>query len=270
MDGATLPEEEADEGLETKFEIRFPESKDDDRDQDKEWCEVRLDGEWRRIRFHDYDEIYSIPGLYEQLFYVELRCQSPLNVREVVAESLAESELSADELRVLDVGAGNGLVGVELDKLGVESITGVDIIEEAAVALERDRPALYEDYFVVDLTDVPPEADDGLRAGRYNCLTCVAALGFDDIPPEAFIGGYQYLVEGGLIAISIKADFVSGADRSGFAQMISAGVDDGSLNVLGTRRYVHRISATGEPIDYVAIVAEKRGPLKAALREVTS
>ena len=35
--------------------------------QDEEWCVVRLNGEWREIRLHDYDELFSVPGLYERL-----------------------------------------------------------------------------------------------------------------------------------------------------------------------------------------------------------
>ena len=54
---------------ERSFEIRFPARNGAAVDQDEEWCEVRLAAGWRRIRFHDYHAVYSIPGLYEQLFY---------------------------------------------------------------------------------------------------------------------------------------------------------------------------------------------------------
>ena len=63
-----------------RFDIRFPSSNGAKFDQDEEWCEVRLEDSWRRIRFHDYDEVYSIPGLYEQIFYDELKCDSPRTV----------------------------------------------------------------------------------------------------------------------------------------------------------------------------------------------
>ena len=53
-----------------RYELTFPE-RDSAADQDSEFCEVRINGDRRRIRFHDYPEIYSIPGLYEQLFYDE-------------------------------------------------------------------------------------------------------------------------------------------------------------------------------------------------------
>lgn len=263
MSGTALPEDHpADNKLGVEFEINFPEADPAGRDQDQEWCEVRIGGRRRRIRFHDYDEIFAEPGLYEQLFYRELRCQSPRVVREMLEQTLPDSDHEAGDLRVLDIGAGNGIVGEELDTLGADSLTAVDIIEEAAMAAERDRPGLYDDYHVVDLTAIPEEVETALDEADFNCLTCVAALGFDDIPPEAFAGGYRFLGEGGLIAISLKADFVSSDDPSGFARMISAAIDDGTIEVLGTRRYQHRLSAAGEPIDYVVIVGCKRGELQ--------
>ena len=35
---------------------------------------------------------------------------------------------------------------------GVGTVVGVDILDEAANATERDRPDVYDDYVVVDLT----------------------------------------------------------------------------------------------------------------------
>jgi predicted TPR repeat methyltransferase len=243
-----------------RFEIRLPDA-EERVDQDEEWCEVVLDGEPRRIRFHDYDEIYSVPGLYEQLFYEELRCDSPAVVREMLEGVLEVEEIDPAELRILDIGAGNGIVGEELASIGAGSITGVDIIPEAAAALERDRPGVYDAYHVIDLTDIPAEADAALAGGDFNCLTTVAALGFSDIPPAAFAGGYRYIDEGGLVVLSIKADFVSGADGSGFSEMISEAVDREILEVKATKRYTHRLSMAGDPIDYVGIIAAKRGEL---------
>lgn len=247
--------------MERKFDIRFPQPSENGRDQHEEFCDVMLDGELSRFRFHDYDRIYEVPGLYEQLFYQELECNSPAIVRELLGEVLPTLDMEPGDLRVLDVGAGNGIVGEELKALGAGKIVGVDIISEARAALERDRPGIYDDYVVVDLTDIPDDADAVLAAGDFNCLTTVAALGFDDMPPKAFAGGYQYLADGGLIAISIKADFVSGEDESGFSGMIHHGIDEGTIEVRGSRRYPHRLSAAGDVIEYLGIVAQKHGEL---------
>ena len=57
-------------------------------DQDEEWCEVEIDGDRRRIRFHDYASIYEVPGLYERLFAERLECDSPRVVTDLLAEQL--------------------------------------------------------------------------------------------------------------------------------------------------------------------------------------
>src|SRR3970282_2799077 len=110
--------------------------------QDAEWCEIRENGGWRRMRFHDYGDIYERPGLYEYLFYDLLACQSPRRVVGLLTEVRAEPE-GKEPLRVIDLGAGNGLVGKELRRIGAAEIVGVDILEEARGGAHRDLPGGY-------------------------------------------------------------------------------------------------------------------------------
>jgi len=236
--------------------VRFPSDEEAAASQDTEWCEVHVDGERHTIRFHDYHEIYAIPGLYEQIFHDHLQCASPEVVVELLGEQLAAAGVDPGALDVLDVGAGNGLVGEQLADLGVRSIVGVDIIEEAAAAAERDRGSVYDDYVVCDLTAL----DDGQRKrlGTPTLMSTVAALGFDDIPPEAFSEAYGTAAEGAWIAFNIKADFLEEDEESGFRGLIRRLVRDGALEILATRRYIHRLSIAGEPLEYVAVVGRKR------------
>jgi predicted TPR repeat methyltransferase len=245
---------------EQPFDLTFPKGREEDRDQDEEFCEIEIDGERRRIRFHDYHEVFAVPGLYEQLFYEELKCDSPRTIAGLIGEQVSSDTVG--DLRVLDVGAGNGMVGEELDRMGAEHIVGVDIIEEAAQAAERDRPGVYDDYFVVDLTDIPPEDHRALREHRFNCLTSVAALGFGDIPPEAFAAAYNLVEDGGLIAFNIKERFVEDGDRSGFEKLIGKSLEDGTMDLQAQRRYRHRLSVAGDPLYYVAMVARKRADVQ--------
>ena len=243
------------------FEIQFPQRDGDGVDQDEEWCEVRLAGQRRRIRFHDYAEIYAWRGLYEQLFYDELECDSPRTVCSLLAEQLRSEDIGAEDLRVFDVGAGNGMVGEQLRSMGAGYVVGADIIEAAAEATQRDRPDAYDDYFVLDLTDLPETERRDLEKRRFNCLTSVAALGFGDISPDAFAAAYNLVEPGGRIAFTIKEDFVSDEDPSGFSALIRDALGDGTMMLERDRRYRHRLAVTGEPLHYVAIVAEKRRDL---------
>jgi len=239
------------------FDLAFPQA-NAGADQDAECCEVTLDGTKRRIRFHDYDEIYRIPGLYEHLFYEVLDCKSPETVCDLLREQLEAGNHPPEKLTVLDLGAGNGMVGECLKQMGCGTIVGADILPEAAQAAERDRPGVYTEYIVGDLTDPTPEVREALERYRFGVMTTVAALGFGDIPPEAFQYAYDHLVPGGWLAFCIKEDFFEDEDPSGFNTLIRTLLDSGELETFAERRYRHRLSAQGEPLHYVALIARKR------------
>ncbi len=246
--------------IEVTFDISFPDS-NGAADQDEEVCEVVLDGRARRIRFHDYDEIFGVPGLYEQLFYEELKCTSPDVVVDLLSTSLAENDVLVEELRVLDLGAGNGMVGERLANLGVDELVGVDIIPEAATATHRDRPGIYDDYVVADMTDLAQDDQRKLEERRFTCLTSVAALGFGDVPPEAFTAAYDLVEDEGFVAFCIKEDFLreDESEASGFSRLMRGLVEQGELQIIGEQVYEHRRSAVGDPLPYVALVARKQG-----------
>jgi SAM-dependent methyltransferase len=240
------------------FQISFP-TTNAGADQDAEMCEVVVDGSRQRIRFHDYDRIYRIPGLYEQLFYEELDCRSPDVVCGLLDEQLKEGGHDPADLTVLDLGAGNGMVGECLAKIGCGTIVGVDIIPEAAEATERDRPGAYREYVVGDLTDPSPEVREALGKYRFGVMTTVAALGFGDIPPQAFAYAFDLLVPDGWLSFCIKEDFLADREPTGFSKLIRDLIDAGSLDVFAQRRYRHRLSAQGDPLHYIAMVGRKTG-----------
>lgn len=233
-------------------------------DQDEEWCEVVVAGERRRVRFHDYDVIYGIPGLYERLFHDVLECTSPSVVRTLLGEVLRAEGVAPAALSVLDVGAGNGMVGAELRALGVGRLTGIDILPEAAAAVRRDRPGIYDAYHVVDLTDLTADERATLAAARPDAMVTVAALGFGDIPPAAFATAFNLVATPGLLAFNIKQDFVADDDPSGFSHLIRRMLDEGVLVPLARRHHRHRLSVHGEPLYYVAFVARKLADVPAA------
>jgi predicted TPR repeat methyltransferase len=229
--------------------------------QDTEWCVVRENGTWHQIRFHDYEALFAVPGLYEKVIYEILGCDSPRVVRDLLEDELSNVNASADSLRVLDLGAGNGMVGEQLADLGAGFIVGVDIIDEAADATQRDRPGIYDDYLVVDMTALKDRQQQRLADYRFTTLTCVAALGFGDIPPEAFISAYNLIQPDGWVAFNIKEDFLSNGDDSGFAGLIKTMLGDGTMELRKRQRYQHRLGTDRQPLHYVAIVGRKRRDL---------
>ena len=237
-------------------EIRFP-KQGNDVDQDEEWCEVVINGEPKAIRFHDYSDVFEIPGLYEELFYDSLECCSPSYIANLLESVISEFGGSPEDFRVLDVGAGNGMVGDELKEIGVESVVGVDIIPAAKAATQRDRPEVYADYHVADLTNLPDSTEADLLQANANCLTTVAALGFGDIPPLAFAKALDLIETPGWLAFNLKEDFLREQDSSGFSQLIRRLNRERFIQTYCYRRYKHRISIGGDPLYYVAVIAKK-------------
>jgi hypothetical protein len=243
-----------------KLHVEFPDGAT--KGQDHEWCTVTIGGEARRIRFHDYDEIYKIPGLYETLFYDLLECSSPGTVRSLLEKELREEDVDPTDLKVLDLGAGNGMVGEQLASMGAGTIVGVDLIEEAAAATERDRPGVYDDYVVADLTDLSADQRERLESHEFNSLVTVAALGFGDIPPRAFAEAFNLVEDGGWVAFNIKEHFLDDdADATGFSRLIAKLLELGIAEQRAERTYRHRLSTSGNPLTYVALVVRKRSDI---------
>lgn len=231
-------------------------------DQDEEFCVVEIDGERRRIRFHDYDEIFKVPGLYERLFADALACDSPRVVVDLLHDALREEGERPEELQVLDFGAGNGMVGEELSRIDSGAVVGVDLLPEAKMAAERDRPGIYDAYHAVDMTDLSDRERRELEGQDFNCLTCVAALGFGDVPPEAFATAYELIADDGWVAFNIRERFVEeGSDTSGFSRTLATALQEGAIEEHARVSYTHRLSVAGDPLPYVAMVGRKRGEL---------
>jgi len=230
-------------------------------DQDAEWFVLHTDEGWREIRFHDYGRIFNVPGLYEQLFYDVLECDSPRFMCEFLRTELARADVDPGELRVLDLGAGNGIMGEELTKLGVGLVVGADILPEAALAADRDRPGVYRDYHVADMTALSPAQWVELGGYQFNALSCIAALGFGDIPTECFRTAVRLIEEDGWLVLTIKRNFLDDGDTSGFAALLRSAVREGALELVASADYQHRLDTRREPVHYTGLIARKRADL---------
>jgi predicted TPR repeat methyltransferase len=225
--------------------------------QDESYFFLDEAGVTTKLRFHDYGQIYERPGLYEQLFYDRLKCNSPQKVAQILKEVVDSTSGTFTQLRILDVGAGNGLMGEAMSEYGFARLIGVDIIEEAHMAQVRDRPWLYDAYYVTDLTSLPMATGQELANWKPDCMTLVAALGFGDIPPRAFFTAFNLIEVAGYVAFNIKETFLDNRDTSGFSAFIRQLILAEYLDLHHLERYRHRISIDGKPLYYFAVVGRK-------------
>jgi SAM-dependent methyltransferase len=237
-----------------RHRIQFPKDELTNINQDEAYFYLQGSGGNRKIRFHDYDEIYQIQGLYEQIFYDRLKCTSPTKVATILESAVNQSQDNFSELRVLDLGAGNGMVGEELKKHGVSRLVGIDIISEAYDATIRDRPGVYDAYYVEDFTRLEEEKKEELISWQFDCMVTVAALGFGDIPTKAFIEAFNIIKSEGWVAFNIFFDI---SDDSGFSKMIRELIFSKYIDIYYIERYRHRLSIEGEPLYYFAIAGRK-------------
>lgn len=245
-----------------QFKIQFPKIDSHNLGQDEEFFYlVELNGEKRKIFFHEYAQLYKITGLYEQLFYDRLKCNSPSKVAEALNYVVSQTQENFMELRILDLGAGNGMMGEELRKYGCARLVGIDIIHEAHEACQRDRPMVYDAYEIIDFCNLTEEQREDLQGWSFNCLTTVAAIGFGDIPVKAFIEAFNILQNKGWVAFNAKETFLDKSDVTGFSIAIRELIFSEYLDIYYLERYRHRLSMEGQPLYYFTIAARKNADI---------
>lgn len=240
------------------YHIRFPAVDLTSVKQSEEYFIIDEGDTERNILFHDYAEIYDHPGLYEQLFYHRLKCASPAKITELLHDAVYHAGEDPTQMRVLDVGAGNGMVGELLMRHGAARVVGIDVIAEAQRAADRDRPGAYDAYYVTDLTELSAQLRAELEDWNFHAMTTVAALGFGDIPVAAFAPAYNLIKVDGWIAFNIKESFLDTRDTTGFSRLVKRMIHDDYLKLHRLERYRHRLSVEGNLLYYYAVVGRKR------------
>lgn len=227
-------------------------------DQNEEYFTVETNEGPKRLRIHEYDKVYSIPGLYEAVVYDHLKCDSPRMICSLLEAEIKAAGGATGQLRALDFGAGNGLSGECLTaKFDCNALVGLDIITEAKDAADRDRPEIYDEYYAMDLSDPSDKDLQTLEKWDFNVLLTVAALGYGDIPTQGFINAFNLIEKDGWIAFNIKDRFMTDADDTGYHDTLKAMMGD-SLEALKVEHYCHRLSMSGDPLHYYAVVGRKK------------
>ena len=121
---------------------------------------------------------------------------------------------------------------------------------------ERDRAGVYEDYYITDMNEPDDKDMEKLEQYDFNTLISVAALGFEDIPPKAFLNAFNLIQNGGWIAFNIKDRFLTDKDDTGYKDII-ADIREDNLDILRKKRYRHRLSLSGKELYYIAIIGRK-------------
>lgn len=106
--------------------------------------------------------------------------------------------LSDKNQKIIDVGCGTGLVGVELSKLGYTNFDGIDISKEMIdIAIDRG----YRSLFLGNLNDSLP-----LKSNSYDAALCVGVFTHGHVGPSRLIELIRVIKPQGLLCFTVNED----------------------------------------------------------------
>lgn len=244
------------------FEIQLPETEIvRNLPIQEEFFWLSQNGNEGKLRLHDYAQIYRIPHLYEYLME-KLQAKSHIVLSSLLIDKVTQAGGDVKDLIVLEVGAGSGMLGQALADLGVKSITGIDILPEAAQAAKRECLGVYENYYVEDLTNLSEKALDTLSSRGFNCMVCASALSSNHIPPLALATAFNLIAPNGSIAFNVQKE---GWEEKGEASFVARNpwvAETDIFEIAQKHDYQHRFHMDGRPLYYKATIGTKRANIQ--------
>ena len=147
----------------------------------------------------DYAELASEYNVWASDYDDDLRALGFSGPR-AGAETLARYVADKEE-KVLDAGAGTGMVGEELARLGFKYITALDL--SPGMLKTANKKSVYEELVVGELGK-PLE----FETGRFAGTTCIGTLTFGHAPPESLDELVRVTEAGGTVVFSMRPGHV--------------------------------------------------------------
>jgi len=138
-----------------------------------------------------YDKVTTEAG------YVAYKTCTPI-FDEILRETTVNKHT---DLRILDAGAGTGIVGKVLQDLGYTNIDALDISQK--MLDEAKKLNIYKQFFCAPLS-AEPIAD--IATGQYDALICVGTLTVGHVKPVALEEIVRIVKSGGVIGFTLRKD----------------------------------------------------------------
>ena len=152
------------------------------------------------------------------------------------------------QVRVLDIGAGNGISGEALAALELRPVVATDLEPAAREAALRDRPDVYDTYLITDLVALSRSQERVIASLAPNALTCVAPVGAGPkhIPPAALITAMSLLAPD--VVIAYMRDATDEPDLVTERMWLTEVEGVTRAQQFARRRYRHRYTVNGKPM----------------------
>ncbi|XP_078378481.1 methyltransferase-like protein 27 [Oculina patagonica] len=151
------------------------------------------------------DEIKELYKNWATNYDKNILQESQIVYRKPLAESLDAAikkvfqDGTRSQIKIIDAGAGTGLAGVELSKLGYTNIDALDISLE--MLDEAKKKNVYSKFICAPLTEQRnPEID----TGEYHALISAGVLVIGHVRPDALDEMIRMVKKGGLFCFSMR------------------------------------------------------------------
>lgn len=135
-----------------------------------------------------YDKIYTLIDYPYKIFANELYT------------IVTDDDRKPENLRVLDVGAGTGLLGDEMYAFGFQNMDALDMCDNMLkLAKKKD---LYTNYFNVGI--FYPQETPGIRRGTYDAAVCNGTFTDGHIKMNAILEMARMVKKGGYVMYTVN------------------------------------------------------------------
>jgi len=141
-----------------------------------------------------------------------------------ISAKLLSQYLPAKDSKLLDAGCGTGLVGIELQALGYDSIDGFDLSD--SMAEQAIATGAYQQ--VLGGIDMMRAAENYADAS-YDAILSVGVFTLGHVPPEALTVLLQLASQGGLLLISTRTHYY---DQTNFQLVMDGLIDSSQVELL--------------------------------------
>jgi len=157
----------------------------------------------------------------------------------IAAEAFAQ-RVTDRTCRVIDLGCGTGLVGVELAGHGFSNVDGLDI--SAGMIDEARKKNVYVDLLEGDLT--APDGIAGIAEGTYDAMLCISSFATGHVGPDHLGGLIRTVKPGGAVVLYINgAPFKEDDYPKAFRRLEEAG--EWTLERLEASNYMDKTTRPG-------------------------
>ena len=150
-----------------------------------------------------YDELC----INYEAIYLKAGFHDPLKCAELTNETYELVGKPKDQVEVVDMGCGTGLVGKYLADMGFKNIVGIDASKGMLVECETSKPGVYKELVELFLGS-PDTYPENLR-DRFDVVTASGILADNHLDNSVFEEFLLTLKKGGLAAFATRTEYLT-------------------------------------------------------------